>query len=1268
MSTTLAGRFVLERSVGRGAFAEVFLARDLHEDTEVAVKCLHPQYRDDLVVRERFLREGRLLSRVNSQHVVGFIAQGEGLGGNAPWIALEWLEGSDLATRMSHAGVTPIEAVRYAIQLAQGLAVLHRSGIVHRDIKPSNFFVHDAPTGTRVTIIDLGIARSPTEKDITLDGIRIGTPAYMSPEQARGDERLSPRSDLYSLGAVLYELLSGHKPFTASDPFAVLARVLLEAPRPLRLMCPSLSGELLAVVERAMQRDPEARYASALEMADALESIDDLPERPSMVLAGNEPATAQLRVSVVERALERRVLTTVLCDLSSVRAHEAAYENFAEIMTRHGGVPHRVAGRRALALFGAVRTAGDEPVRAGRAALELLYQLATARIAVGTTRALAGEGLLPTDAIERSAAQLARAHGSVALDEETARALGATFVVDGLEHHRILLSERASYTVIASRLLGREVPLVGRDRELAQLTDAWDRSVRAQSHGVALLLGPAGIGKSRLRVAFLRTLSERKQPLSVFAIRCDPMLQEVPFGALGRAVRHRAMVEPDDAESVRAAALARWARALHANVDPSALRVLACVDEADDLQGDPESRRDRLRVALGGLLDALARRGEGPLVLLVEDLQWLDDATVDALRFVLEAEHGGWLFVLGVGRPETLRRWPRLWEATTVANVTLGPLTDQATTELVRAALGEDASEARVQRIVARSTGIPLFVEELVRVSGSDDHELPLAIQSAFQGRLDALPQEAKRAALVASVLGVAVWPDALAHMEPGLDADTALAALTHAEVLAERRRARLGRRSEYVWRHALLRETAYAMLSPEDCAKLHLRAVEWLGRAGERDEAVLADHYLRANEGGQAVEHFLGAARKALREGAHNAVIAHAERALATHEGARETRAQLGLLAATALHRAGRYEQALSYSARGLALDPPRNIQLALTSQHALTLRRVGQIHEGMELLVVALGARAERDDAQDPATYAERLAVELECAWNDIHRLEFSRAEERANAVLTRLDHGTDAVLRFATRHALAQALQGTDQLEGSLREHRAVVEGAEQAGLLWRAIGARVGLAQVLLALGLNEAGLRELDTIAVRAVEASMPSPHAYALHYRARVRLRMRDYVQADRDAAEAIALAEKLGNPSLAASTHALRAAIAVLGQTQDSVTLPSVVKSSHLPRGWAATVLGVRAYFSIKNHEPRVARELLEEALSLIDRGGEDEGDEPALQLLLLCCEMLGEKVLAARAERGVRARLDTRLLHVHDLELRASLRAQLALALNKR
>lgn len=263
----VAGRYELIRELGRGGMGRVFLALDRHHDRHVALKCM----RDDAAVglaRERFLREIRLASQLNHPHILAvhdsFEADGQ-LYYVTPYIA-----GETLAARLTREHQLSIdEAVHIGLQLLAALHYAHERGILHRDIKPENVLLHEGVA----LLADFGLARAiSTDGRVTQSGVAVGTPAYMSPEQAVGAPDIDGRSDLYAVACVLYEMLTGDPPFTGASLQAILARKATDAVLPIRTVRPTVSHALEAAVGHALARNPADRYATAREFAGALQT------------------------------------------------------------------------------------------------------------------------------------------------------------------------------------------------------------------------------------------------------------------------------------------------------------------------------------------------------------------------------------------------------------------------------------------------------------------------------------------------------------------------------------------------------------------------------------------------------------------------------------------------------------------------------------------------------------------------------------------------------------------------------------------------------------------------------------------------------------------------------------------------------------------------------------------------------------------------------------------------------------------------------------
>ena len=269
----LAGSHEIERELGRGGMARVFLARELKHDRLVALKVLDPDLAR-AVGSERFLREIRLAARLQHPHILTVHDSGEVPGdGHAPsllWFSMPYVEGETLRERMNREGQLPLKAaVAIARETADALAYAHAHGVIHRDIKPENLLL----TGGHVLVADFGVARAMGDEGqrLTSTGLAIGTPAYMSPEQATAD-RVDHRTDIYSLGAVLYEMVAGEPPYPAPTPALALTRAITEPLRPLSSLRATVPVALDQVAATALASGPADRFESAAEMAGELEA------------------------------------------------------------------------------------------------------------------------------------------------------------------------------------------------------------------------------------------------------------------------------------------------------------------------------------------------------------------------------------------------------------------------------------------------------------------------------------------------------------------------------------------------------------------------------------------------------------------------------------------------------------------------------------------------------------------------------------------------------------------------------------------------------------------------------------------------------------------------------------------------------------------------------------------------------------------------------------------------------------------------------------
>jgi serine/threonine protein kinase len=305
------GNYRLIEKLGAGGMGEVWRAEDRKLLRHVAIKILPAQLAADAEWKERFLREARTVAQLNHPNIATIYSVDQ--EGDSLFIAMELIEGESLSTLIARGPMAPAEAVRIATYVADGLAEAHDKGIAHRDIKPDNILV----SAKVVKILDFGIAKQiggTADPSLTQGGMVMGTPHYMSPEQALG-RNVDARTDIFSLGTVLYEMLTGTRPFTGDAATQVLLQIVMQEPRDIKIVAPSVSPSLANIVRRCMSKQPDDRYRTCAELRAAL--AGDVPTQARVrapapapapprtqrraLIADDDPAARYLLASVLQR-------------------------------------------------------------------------------------------------------------------------------------------------------------------------------------------------------------------------------------------------------------------------------------------------------------------------------------------------------------------------------------------------------------------------------------------------------------------------------------------------------------------------------------------------------------------------------------------------------------------------------------------------------------------------------------------------------------------------------------------------------------------------------------------------------------------------------------------------------------------------------------------------------------------------------------------------------------------------------------------------------
>jgi serine/threonine-protein kinase len=317
------GKYRIEGVLGTGGMGVVLSAMHLHLEQRVAIKLMRPELAMESATVERFVREGRAAVKIKSEHVARVLDVAVRSGGG-PYLVMEYLQGADLGHLLDAHGPLPVEtAVDYVTQACEALAEAHAHGIIHRDIKPSNLFLTTNANGLPcVKVLDFGIAKAISPGDThearatTTTSSLLGSPLYMAPERMRASASVDPRTDIWSLGVILFELISGKFPFDAGSTPELIAMILQDAPHQLRALVPGAPAGLEAAIGRCLEKDPARRFASVADLSAAIEPYG--PRVPTVTSA--QIARAMMTATAARVRIERSLEATAASPLSSPAA------------------------------------------------------------------------------------------------------------------------------------------------------------------------------------------------------------------------------------------------------------------------------------------------------------------------------------------------------------------------------------------------------------------------------------------------------------------------------------------------------------------------------------------------------------------------------------------------------------------------------------------------------------------------------------------------------------------------------------------------------------------------------------------------------------------------------------------------------------------------------------------------------------------------------------------------------------------------------------
>ncbi|MEO0326207.1 MAG: protein kinase, partial [Myxococcota bacterium] len=1114
------GAFQVEGVVGRGGMGIVLRAASPDGDP-VAIKLLHEDLATgDPGILRRFEREAAI--RLEHPNVVRVVDAGRSEAGRR-YIVFELLEGEPLDVRLAREKTLSPRALHdLLLQIAKGLEAAHAEGIVHRDLKPGNvFWCRD---GT-VKVLDFGVARLKQRSNLTMTGTILGTPAYLSPEQIKGRDDVDGRADLWSVGVIGYEALTGRLPFQQDATYAMLMSILLEEATPLDRVAPGAPPELASIVERCLQKDPYARFADARALRAALEQV---PIEHLGALSRPPPSVGKSAELPID---EQRVVAVVLAREVLERRRAAA------AIERQGGVavPMR---ENVVGIFGNQAWHGDEVVKAVNAALAC--RPFSARVGVGVGRAVgAGMGAgVSGEAVEAADRASELPLEGVGVLQSAAPAIRASHKTRPIPGRADLVEVVAEEEQRTSHL-----PFVGRDREVEQLRAAWAKATEGPR--LLVLRGPLGMGKTRLRRAFEQEL--REEGVAVLGARADPA--------------HRARVLWLLGEVIRRDVAARFPERPLADALEARVREVLPFDDlgvdgggvlAEHLglggtetlsleasSADPQLMGDMVRLTVEDYLSALMERG--PTLLVLEDAQFCDEETLELVDGLIDRVSTASLLVIVVersGGAQGLASRFAHWDD--VETLDVGGLPAEPARAFARSIGGRSLADEVLGTIVQRAEGNPLFVEHMVMAlrhdagaSGAEEAPLPITVEAAVQSRLQQLAEVErellKRASLFVPTFGLAEL-EAVGVTDPG----PGIATLLDRGVFEEREVGTSSVRT-FAFRTDLVREVAGRMLTPELRRSLHGSAADVLARGPHVDPERVARHLEEAARQREASRWYARATLESSSRGDFGSTLRCSARALELGVPD-DALFRVCFLRADALRFRGSADQRSEALQQAMAAARSDADVVRVMVEEAAHHLRTGRVHEGLARAGAAV--RAVRK-LEAPVLRAQAHARHGEALLRADRGKQAEAAFDRAEAALEGAPSPHVQALVAGYR---AHLFSSQGRLGEALIERRRAIALFESAGDLRRAAPNQVNLANLLNQYGRYaeaEAALRRASEICRRVDNRSAEGYARVNLGYSLLQLVRI-DEALGELEAASAAA--ERLDDANLAAYATLYRA------------------------------------------------------------------------------------------------------------------------------
>jgi serine/threonine protein kinase/tetratricopeptide (TPR) repeat protein len=941
--TVFSKKYQIVEKLGGGGMGEVFRARDITLNRSVALKFMKPEFTRNRKAIELFVREAQAASTLDHQNLCT-IHEIDRTSDGQLYIAMAYYPGVTLWEKMRSGQIAVREALDIVIQIAQGLSVAHRNGIIHRDVKPANIIISDEGI---IKIVDFGVAMLSDAGGTHRSEEIVGTPVYMSPEQTLGRPTSYP-ADVWSTGVLFYEMLTGKRPHTETDQISLDDAIVNENPTSPRDLNSRIPGELERIVMTCLAKSPSARFESAETLAGSLIGFRQNLEQRSFTSSDEEAFEG--------KETERRLATFLRVELhgysklmDELNAEDAAshlteFTNLAwNIIRKYGGQTSRITGTKFSAYFGVPIALEDAPIMAVNAAIELRNGLEDLNIrrnlavqlgmsaGIDTGMVIAGivatggsKGYSVTGPAVTNASELVRgvADGRIVVGEMAYRqtrnafrykAVRPTSVSrkgDATQAFELLSTHEELHrtTVEQERIV--ESSMVGRHQDLIQLR-GHVRDVTEGKGSVVFAVGEAGIGKSRLVAELL--MSEEVEEVTVVEGRALSIGQNLSFHPIIDLIKNWAGVgeseSPESSVQKVRAFVENHAAGQTDDIFPfiatfMGLKITGAASErVAGIEGEALEK-----LVLKSLKDLITLASQQrPVVMVFEDFHWADTTSVEILESLFRLVESNPILIIVVCRPDfrdtterllvTLRENPKKIGS----EIIVESLDEQETERLLRNLLHSETIPRSLEgAIVPKSGGNPFFVEEIVRslidenvlaakngrfvpTKAIDSTEIPETINEVVMNRIDRLDSGTRSLLKIASAIGRNFFYRILVEVAAAVP--SIKEKISHLEEVQIIRESRRMDELEYLFKHAIVQQVAYESMLLQQRRELHLAIAQAIEHvfADRLHEffGMLAFHYGRAEELEKAEEYMIKAGEEALKSSASNEALHYYTQAL---------------------------------------------------------------------------------------------------------------------------------------------------------------------------------------------------------------------------------------------------------------------------------------------------------------------------------------------------------------------------------------------------